>query len=88
MAGVLWWLVMSFNLFLLVAVKVDMRPLNWMDWLRDLLRLRGFFKLEALYICYHVFCWVPPIFALIIAVSNEKLGYGDDLWYFCLSFFL
>ena len=87
LASVLWWLVMAFNLFLLVVVGIPMRALSWVLWFKQLKNGKAFLRLETLYIGYHLFCWLPPIITLIIAVSNEKLGYDQDLWYLYLPFY-
>lgn len=82
LASVGWWLVIAFNLFLVVVVGIPMRPIAWKAWIKSLNTWKGWVRLELLYIGYHVFCWIPPIVTLIIAVSNERLGYGGkDLWY-------
>ena len=85
LASVLWWLAIAFNLFLIAVIKVPMRQLNWRLWLREWKTGQAFWKLETLCVAYHLFCWVPPIIPLIISVSAEKLGYGQDLWYVTTS---
>ena len=87
LASVLWWLVMAFNLFLLVVAGIPMRPLSWVLWFKKLKGGKAFLRLETLYIGYHLFCWLPPLVTLIISLSNEKLGYDQDLWYIIFLFF-
>lgn len=88
LASVLWWFVIAFNLFLIVVGDVTMRRLSWWSWIRALTTWRGIFALETLYAGYHMFCWLPPIVVLIIAVANDKLGYDQDLWYVSLCIFI
>lgn len=65
LAGVLWWLVIALNLFLLM-----LSGLGEGRWQRIL---------KQWYHVYHA-VWALPLLPLIIALANEKLGYSGDLW--------
>jgi len=82
LASVLWWLVVSFNLLLLVTkVQPPSVKLDWMDYFRGLRFPKGWLRWETLFLGYHIFAWVPPFIPLIIALGAHRLGYGGhDLW--------
>lgn len=83
LASVLWWLTIAINLFLVVVLHIRTRPLNWGQWLKCFWTRdwRGVFDLELLFIGYNLMCWVLPLIPIIIAMSAQKLGFGDtELW--------
>ena len=89
LASVLWWLVLAFNLLLMVTkVQPASVKLDWVEYIKGLQEPRGYLRWETLFIAYHIFAWIPPSIPLIIALSAQRLGYGGhDIWYSTISFF-
>ena len=84
LASVLWWLVLAFNLLLLVTkVQPNAIKFNWLDYYKNILTPRGLLRWETLWIGYHVFAWIPPFIPLVIALAAQRLGEaGHDIWYY------
>ncbi|KAL6058020.1 hypothetical protein QOT17_015121 [Balamuthia mandrillaris] len=69
MAAVLWWLVICFNIFLMMIFGI-----KGFDWKTGLTR-------KVLMVGYHSFAWLLPLLPVIIGLAAERLGAnGSDLW--------
>ncbi|KAL6063714.1 G-protein coupled receptor Fz Smo, variant 4 [Balamuthia mandrillaris] len=69
MAAVLWWLVICFNIFLMMIFAA--RDIDWKNGSTIPLLMGG----------YHCFSWFLPLLPVIIGLAAERLGSnGSDLW--------
>ncbi|KAL6063715.1 hypothetical protein QOT17_011384 [Balamuthia mandrillaris] len=69
MAAVLWWLVICFNIFLMMIFAAKS-----VDWHKPKTK-------RILKMCYHSVAWLLPLISLVISLGAERLGAnGSDLW--------
>ncbi|KAL6058017.1 hypothetical protein QOT17_015118 [Balamuthia mandrillaris] len=69
MAAILWWLVICFNIFIMMIFAT-----HGFEWKKGS-------TVSGLIVCYHLFAWVLPLIPSIIGLAAKRLGAnGSDLW--------